>query len=95
MPGPKPLIYFDNAATSFPKPPPVAEAMGNFLSHRAVNPGRAGFDLSIEIGRLVDQPMPAGFHTVRIGGSSLPSGVYLYELTSGESRFTKSMTLTK
>ncbi len=55
MPGPKPLIYFDNASTSFPKPAAVAEAMGDFLSHRAVNPGRSGFDLSLEAGRMVDQ----------------------------------------
>lgn len=55
MPGPKPLIYFDNASTSFPKPVAVAEAMGDFLSNRAVNPGRSGFDLSLEAGRMVDQ----------------------------------------
>jgi hypothetical protein len=47
------------------------------------------------VGRLVDQPMPTGFHTVRIDGSTLPSGVYLYELIAGEARFTKSMTLSK
>ena len=55
MPTPTSLIYFDNAATSFPKPAPVIEAMAGFLSNRAVNPGRAGFDLSLEVGRLVDQ----------------------------------------
>jgi len=55
MPGPKPLIYFDNASTSFPKPAAVAEAMVDFLSGGAVNPGRSGFDLSLEAGRMVDQ----------------------------------------
>ena len=54
MPDPKPLIYCDNAATSFPKPPPVIDAMSDFLTNRAVNPGRSGFDLSLETGRLVD-----------------------------------------
>ncbi len=50
-----PVIYFDNAATSFPKPAPVAAAMGDFLANLAVNPGRGGFDLSIEGGRAVDK----------------------------------------
>jgi len=48
------LIYFDNAATSFPKPPAVAAAINELLSGGAVNPGRAGFDLSLVVGRLVD-----------------------------------------
>jgi cysteine desulfurase family protein len=39
-----PLIYLDHAATSFPKPPGVAEAMVHHLARRAVNPGRAGYD---------------------------------------------------
>lgn len=54
MSGPNPLIYFDNAATSFPKPPEVATAMEECLTHLAVNPGRSGFDISLEAGRLVD-----------------------------------------
>jgi cysteine desulfurase family protein len=48
------MIYFDNAATSFPKPPQVAEAIADFLANLAVNPGRGGFDLSLEGGLLVD-----------------------------------------
>ena len=50
------MIYFDNAATSFPKPPQVAEAIADFLANLAVNPGRGGFDLSLEGGLLVDNP---------------------------------------
>lgn len=49
------LHYFDNAATSFPKPPAVGEAMGNFLAELAVNPGRSGFDLSLAAGQMVDR----------------------------------------
>lgn len=40
------IIYLDHAATSFPKPPGVAEAMACHLRERAVNPGRAGYDLA-------------------------------------------------
>jgi cysteine desulfurase/selenocysteine lyase len=41
------MIYLDNAATSFPKAPGVAEAMTDFLTHRAGNPGRSGHALAL------------------------------------------------
>ena len=41
------MIYLDNAATTFPKPPRVIEFMTDFYSHHGVNPGRTGFDLAI------------------------------------------------
>ncbi len=47
------MIYFDNAATSWPKPPYVAEAMTRFLSDIGASPGRGGHRLSVEAGRLV------------------------------------------
>jgi cysteine desulfurase family protein len=40
------MIYLDHAATSFPKPPGVAEAMAAFLATAAGNPGRSGHALS-------------------------------------------------
>ncbi len=47
------LVYFDNAATSWPKPAGVAEAMTHFLAEVGANPGRAAHRLAIESGRLV------------------------------------------
>jgi len=47
------MIYFDNAATSWPKPPGVAEAMVHFLSAVGANPGRSGHRLAVESGRIV------------------------------------------
>lgn len=47
------MIYFDNAATSWPKPPGVPEAMGHFLDEVGANPGRSGHRLSIAAGRIV------------------------------------------
>jgi cysteine desulfurase family protein len=47
------MIYFDNAATSWPKPPGVAEAMAHFLNEVGANPGRAGHRLAVESGRIV------------------------------------------
>lgn len=41
------MIYLDNAATSFPKPPEVAEAIADLLTHRAGNPGRSGHALAV------------------------------------------------
>jgi len=47
------MIYFDNAATSWPKPPGVIEAMVRFMQDVGANPGRSGHRLSVEAGRIV------------------------------------------
>lgn len=47
------MIYFDNAATSFPKPPQVARAMAGTLEKLGANPGRSGHRLSLCAGRVV------------------------------------------
>jgi cysteine desulfurase / selenocysteine lyase len=41
------VIYLDHAATSFPKPPEVSEAIADLLAHRAGNPGRSGHALAV------------------------------------------------
>lgn len=46
-------IYFDNAATSFPKPPGVAEVMGRVLRTTALSPGRAAHGFSLEASRMI------------------------------------------
>jgi cysteine desulfurase/selenocysteine lyase len=48
------MIYFDNAATSFPKAPGVAEAMTKFLAHDAANPGRAGHKMAVAAEKMLD-----------------------------------------
>jgi len=53
------MIYFDNAATSWPKPPGVAEAMVHFLNEVGANPGRSGHRLAVESGRIVYQTREA------------------------------------
>src|SRR5664279_5272078 len=47
------VIYLDNAATSFPKPPEVAEAILEFLAHKAGNPGRSGHSLALAADAVV------------------------------------------
>jgi cysteine desulfurase/selenocysteine lyase len=46
-------VYLDNAATSWPKAPGVAQAVAEFLDHVGASPGRSGHRMSIEAGRIV------------------------------------------
>jgi cysteine desulfurase family protein len=47
------MIYFDNPATSWPKPLQVKEAMNRFMEEVGANPGRSGHLLSIEAARII------------------------------------------
>ena len=47
------VIYLDNAATSWPKPPAVAASIVDFLEHRAGNPGRSGHALAVAADAVV------------------------------------------
>lgn len=47
------IIYFDNAATSWPKPPEVSAAMQKFMRKIGANPGRSGHRLSVEAARVI------------------------------------------
>ncbi len=47
------MIYFDNPATSWPKPPQVIEAMDRFMEEVGANPGRSGHSRSIEAARII------------------------------------------
>jgi len=47
------IRYFDNAATSWPKPVSVLRAMRNYFLHGGGNPGRSGHGKSIGAGRIV------------------------------------------
>jgi len=47
------MIYLDNAATSWPKPPEVLKAMTDVLERAGGNPGRSGHRLSIAAARVM------------------------------------------
>ena len=49
------MIYFDNSATSFPKPPLVTEAVLDYMTSVGANPGRSGHRLASEAGKIVFQ----------------------------------------
>ena len=47
------IIYLDNAATSFPKPDAVHDAVRDFYRDNGVNPGRTGCDLALSAERMI------------------------------------------
>ena len=47
------IIYLDNAATSFPKPDEVHDAVRDFYSRCGVNPGRTGCDLGLQAEEMI------------------------------------------
>jgi cysteine desulfurase family protein len=47
------VIYFDNAATTWPRPPAVTAAMVDFMEEVGANPGRAAHRRAVESGRIV------------------------------------------
>jgi len=49
------MIYFDNAATSFPKPPEVYEAMLKFMQELGGNPGRSGHRMATGAEGMVNE----------------------------------------
>ena len=50
-----PMIYLDNAATSFPKPEPVYQALDRFARTSLANPGRAGHRMAVAAERMLDE----------------------------------------
>lgn len=50
-----PRLYMDNAATSFPKPRAVHEAMMHFATKLGASPGRGAYAEAREAGRLMNQ----------------------------------------
>ncbi len=49
------MIYLDHAATSWPKPREVFEAMADFMENAGGNPGRSGHRLSVAAARILFQ----------------------------------------
>lgn len=47
------MIYLDNAATSFPKPYAVSDAVKKYMLYCGGNAGRGGYDSAIQAGRMV------------------------------------------
>jgi len=52
-PGKNQTIYFDNAATSWPKPAGMIEAMNHYSGMIGGSPGRSGHRRSLDAGRII------------------------------------------
>jgi cysteine desulfurase family protein len=52
-------IYFDNAATSWPKPPSVRVALDRWFDEAGGNPGRSGHRMSIAAAQIVEDAREA------------------------------------
>ncbi len=50
-----PLVYLDNAATTFPKPPGVLEQMVATYARLGVSPGRGSYDLGVEAAECLQE----------------------------------------
>lgn len=48
------MIYLDNAAGSFPKPPQVGKAMAEALDEYGANPGRGNYALTRKTASMVE-----------------------------------------
>ncbi len=49
----KDMIYLDNAATTYPKPQEVYDFMYEFYQKHGVNPGRSGYDATLQTEEIV------------------------------------------
>ena len=47
------MLYFDNAATSWPKPISVKKAVSDALQYYGANPGRSGHEMAMETAKKV------------------------------------------
>lgn len=50
-----PVIYLDHAATSWPKPQPVIEAVQHALLYESANPGRGSHRMAVQASRVIFQ----------------------------------------
>ncbi|MFZ3577680.1 aminotransferase class V-fold PLP-dependent enzyme [Virgibacillus sp. DJP39] len=84
------MIYFDQAASSFPKPPSVAEAMIHAVNFVGANPGRGGHALARQASDIINNTREK---TAEIFGCSDPNKVLFYQnATIGLNQAIKGLT---
>ena len=47
------MVYFDNAASTYPKPPCVIKAVSEWLRKNGANPGRSGHRMSMDAAEMI------------------------------------------
>jgi cysteine desulfurase family protein len=75
------MIYLDNAATSFPKPEPVYQALDHFARTSLANPGRAGHRMAI----AAEQSLDAARHALNqfFHGAAADRWIFTLNCTDG------------
>src|SRR5436309_11041591 len=75
------MIYLDNAATSFPKPEAVYQALDRFARTSLANPGRAGHRMAI----TAEQTLDATRHALNqfFGGAAPERWIFTLNCTDG------------
>ena len=75
------MIYLDNAATSFPKPEPVYQALDHFARTSLANPGRAGHRMAV----AAEQALDAARHALNqfFRGESPDRWIFTHNCTDG------------
>jgi len=68
------MIYLDNAATTWPKPAEVYDAVSDALRNKSGNPGRSGHSLSLSAGKILDN---VRFSIAKMFGIKDPDSVVL------------------
>jgi cysteine desulfurase family protein len=70
------MIYFDQAASSFPKPKEVTDAMVKMLTENGANPGRGGHAMARDAAAVVQRTRET---TAQLFGCSDPKKVLFYQ----------------
>ena len=68
------MIYFDNGATTFPKPPSVVRAVTESLQSYGANPGRSGHRLSLRAAQTI---FDCRQHAAALFGAESPENIIL------------------
>lgn len=68
------MIYFDNGATTFPKPPSVVRAVTQSLQSYGANPGRSGHRLSLRAAQTI---FDCRKHVAALFGAESPENIIL------------------
>ena len=70
------MIYLDNAATSFPKPPEVIQAVCEHLADLGGSPGRSGYVTAIAAARVIHQTRRELTRLIRAPGTHQVAFMY-------------------
>ena len=82
-------IYFDNAATSFPKPPGVHDAMMHYARQIGASAGRGAYHEAVEAGEIIHQ---ARRRIAQLLGASQPESIIMtFNCTDGLSLAIKGL----